>query len=177
MRLRGPGPAVMIFAITSAIFLSPSVELDRGTGGFAGNASLEYRLARALERHVPGPDPRRGGVATGLARDEKAAPFSPASRDAPGVGVLRPPHGQPRHHGRHAVPGAAPPSACRFPSRDRSGVDRSVRDVFVAHLRDAAAELLSDKHVQPPHLRGRLAWPPLQPVARTAGLRPGDAVR
>src|SRR6267142_5616046 len=68
---------------------SPSVELDRGAGGFAGNASLEYRLARALERHVPGPDPRRGGVATGLARDEKAAPFSPASRDAPGVGVLR----------------------------------------------------------------------------------------
>src|SRR5882672_9677477 len=89
--------AALFMGLLAVIFLktaansSASVELDRGTGGFVGNASLEYHLARALERHVPGPDPRRGGVATGLARDEKAASFSPASRDASSVGVLRPP--------------------------------------------------------------------------------------
>src|SRR5262245_8092492 len=156
---------------------SSSVELDRGASRCSGNTDLEYRLARAVERHVPDSDPRRGGVALGPARDRKAAHVGAASRDAISVGILLPPDREPRHRGDHALPDAIPPRARRLLSRDGSCVDRGVRDLLVAHLRDTAADLLSDRDVQPSLVRERFARHPAQPFSRPARLRPGDAVR
>src|SRR5262249_13563200 len=156
---------------------SSSVELDRGASWCSGNTGLESRLARAVERHVPDADPRRGGVVAAPARDRKAAPVGSASRDAAGVGIFLPPDGEPRHRGDHALRDGLPPTARRLLSRDGSRVDRGVRDLLVAHLWDTAADLLPDRDVQPPLVRERFARHPAQPFSGPARLRPGDAVR